>query len=512
MATEKSSITNEELSNLSSEEQTGLEDQSKVIRDLRRKVGSARAMQVVGSILAILGNRPDLIPRLKPKFGLTRDEVAARQQALRKERFGLMKDADEANREILKLRADLGKGQQQAEKSLFETMQRMYTGLSNNASRESQKRGDIRARRASELLDQKDKIRAMLVPSDSRGALNVAAAADSLDVALGGKLLGNEQTVSGFTPADLAEINKQAAKLKTPGEKRFFYNQVVPGLVNAKDPLNSRLMGTFKGLPVAEANQLSLMKGMLTEDLERLQEVNAEKAALTKKATDEYEAAFRSVGGGGRFNQGQFDQIKEAILGVRQASNTQESDAVLTKLLADLESPSEYQSARQQEIERLRLMEQALDDELGPQPVREAIRRMEESPATQKMKRQLADRGYKLDDRSVVRLIMRNTRMQMEAGTDKSAADMSQLNSMISQGKNITDVDLPIKTEDVEVEATMQQPAESNRVEALKVKAKTNVDVPTSASLVQGSEPDTEQKKKKKLEDTGLGDLSQEDL
>ena len=90
MASEKLQALSGVLSGLDTKDQEEIAQLTSKMRALKKKVGTQRALQLVGSAMAIGAGKPGLISKLTPKFGLTAAEIAAKKKGLRTERFGLM--------------------------------------------------------------------------------------------------------------------------------------------------------------------------------------------------------------------------------------------------------------------------------------------------------------------------------------------------------------------------------------------------------------------------------------
>ena len=96
------------LANLTDAERAELEQRAIQLRELKKKVGTQRALQIIGSGFAIAGNKPELLPHLTPKFGYTADEIASRKGALRRERHALMGEDEAAKQFSQTLLKDVG--------------------------------------------------------------------------------------------------------------------------------------------------------------------------------------------------------------------------------------------------------------------------------------------------------------------------------------------------------------------------------------------------------------------
>ena len=151
--------------------------------------------------------------------------------------------------------------------------------------------------------------------------------------------------------------------------------------------------------------------------------------------------------GTSKHDQGLMDNIQATMTALEGAKSDEEADGILKSLIADFEKPSEIDDARQNEIDNLKKMEEAYDKNLGPKPIKEMYRRMEQSDAVKKVQSQLAASGYELTERDVVKLILRNSRHQLASKRGKSKEDVGLLNKLLRAGSNLLAKDIPSKEE-----------------------------------------------------------------
>ena len=513
MASEKLQALSGVLSGLDTKDQEEIAQLTSKMRALKKKVGTQRALQLVGSAMAIGAGKPGLISKLTPKFGLTAAEIAAKKKGLRTERFGLMGEQEKARELILNLKADIGKSRMTQQNSLYSAVASIYNAAKRNASAESIARGRTQADSAIEKEKLAAGIKVMSSSTDPAYSGGVQKALETARIDIPTPTKGEARASSGYgiTPDNWTKLNKIAATLVVPGQKQHFYEAYLNALPGV-DPANEAetyfdSMKQGKTRPqMGERGGEDLAMNMLKKDLEATSTRTHEKHGYLAAAARERMEAVRRMGTS-KHDQALMDNIQSTMTALDGARTPGEADAVLTSLIADFEKPSQIDDARQNEINNLKQMEDDYDKNLGTKPVKEMYRRMEKSEAVKTTQARLAKAGYELTERDVVKLILRNARQQLRSKKKKSAEGFGQLTALLRQGGDVLTEDLPPKDETeltAEAEVAAGVDPEEPKMASLRTKVVESVGtkVPkweadtspsdeevASANLVGGSNP-----------------------
>jgi len=431
------------LASLTDAERSELERRAEQIRELKKKVGTQRALQIVGSGLAIAGNKPALLSKMTPKFGYTPSEKASRKAALRKERHALMGEQEAAVQFGQTLLKDLQKNQLGHKGSIVAEIQRMYTGAIAQLNQSARTRAEIESKAADAAYKQAGQYSVM----ESRGDESNMARVDQAIQDLNSKMEGSEyvdERTGGISGEAAKQIQKVLASnaLRVPGAKEFFVQEIHQGAfpkLTFEGFLNTLRM-RLDDPNLEGSHEAGVIVQAVEDDRARKEKYKASRDALLLESAEKYEEAGRKAFGG-TWNEKLFNNIEAAMKGIDGAANDEEATGIMRKLAQDL-SKGPVDDERANEIKNLRMMEEAYDKDLGPAPVRKAYRLMEQSPAVQKIKAELTapppqGKGYNLTDKQVVKLILKNSRHEMMRTDKASKPDFSLLSKMIRSGLNI---------------------------------------------------------------------------
>lgn len=479
------------LANLTDAERAELEQRAIQLRELKKKVGTQRALQIIGSGFAIAGNKPELLPHLTPKFGYTADEIASRKGALRRERHALMGEDEAAKQFSQTLLKDVQKDRLGHKNALVGSIQRMYTAAAGEVSASARKKGDIDAKAGDVAYKEGQKYQTMRSLKDRAHGPAVVSALDSVKADMGGEVWVDKYGRLTPTASKLISDELNSGKLNTPGQKKYFIEEIGARHFNGKDKFLADLRDQRKGTDLLPGTaQAGVMVDAYEADVLLRNDHDTKREDLLDEAADRYFKAGRAVYGP-TWNQKLFDQVQESMEGLTAAETDEEADEIMQRLVKNLEGDTKGDHARQNEIENLRKMEEAYDKDLGPAPVRKAYRLMEQSAPVQKLKAELTaappqGKGYTLTDKQVVKLILKNSRQELIRTGKVSSGHFNLLSQLVKGGMNIN------AKEPTEVPTEAESPlVQKDMMSKLTAKAAGYVpDAPTGepgATITQGA-------------------------
>ena len=416
---------------------------------LKRRVGSQRALGILGIILktgaAGLSGRPvgDL-SKFIPKFGSTDAQLAAKRAKVREETTGIIEAMEGARQFKQDLMQKVGKSRDSQMSSMFNAISSMYNTFSNNLTSASKKRVDIGLKSVESKLDEIKGLK--ILEKENRNYKPIIQdVVAKVDVTKFHRPKGKERELS---PTQWQLINRALADGKLPdGAKMDTLNEIGKKIgigVREGEPdlveiANAQAGGEVPGM----AAWPKTIIGQLNDDFTNYNQKTVARRDLLKDVEKETTALSGVVTSAGLPGAGQLQRMAEAFTGLGNAKTQAEADDIIKHLTGQLKAEGDddpIQKARNAQLRNLKLMEESFAADLGTKPVKEAFRRMENSEDVAKLQAELAlpeNGGYQLEKRDVVRLVLRNARMQLRIKGEQSGEDLASLTSIIKAGKNV---------------------------------------------------------------------------
>ena len=415
---------------------------------LKRRVGSQRALGILGIILkttgAGLSGRPvgDL-SKFFPKFGSTDAQLAAKRAQVREEQTGIIESMEGARQFKQDLMQKVGKSRDSQMSSMFNAISSMYNTYSTNLTSASKKRADIGLESVKSKLDEIKGLKILekedldynpiiqdVVAKVDADKLRIPSGQSELDGTqwqLINRALADSKLPDGAKMDTLNEIGKKIGIGVREGE---------PDLVEMANVQAGAKTSALSAWP-------KTIIGQLKDDYNNYNLKTVARRDLLKDVEKETTALSGIVTSAGLPGAGQLQKMAGAFTGLGNAKTQEEADDIIKHLTGQLEAEGDddpIQKARNAQLRNLKLMEESFAADLGTKPVKEAFRRMENSEDVAKLQAELAlpeNGGYQLEKRDVVRLVLRNARMQLRIKGEQSGEDLASLTSIIKAGKNV---------------------------------------------------------------------------